>query len=389
MQYRRFGKTGLQMPVYSAGCMRSMQSWNDINQESIDNKEQERQLAILERAIAHGINHIETARGYGSSERQLGAILPHFKRQDLIIQTKVVPADDPKVFAGNVEDSLDRMQLDFVDLFAFHGINDFHSLWQVCRPGGCLSAARRLQQQGKLRWIGFSGHGFSEVIRDAICHERDGGFDYINIHWYTIFQKHTEVLQEAKARDLGVFIISPSDKGGMLYQPNEKIAALSKPLTPMQFNDLYCLQRPEIHTLSIGASRPGDYAEHVQALEYLEDSALLQGIYAGWQDAMELATGQRHPGDHWPLFPAYDKTPGYMNIPFILWLDNLVRGWDLQEFARARYGMLSQGSAWVSGNNGAHASSFDLTEIAKKAGMTTENLVTRLEDAHDRLQKPL
>ena len=43
---------------------------------------------------------------------------------------------------------------------------------------------------------------------------------------------------------MGVFIISPNDKGGKLYEPPPKLTELCAPLTPMQFNDLYCLARP-------------------------------------------------------------------------------------------------------------------------------------------------
>ena len=43
---------------------------------------------------------------------------------------------------------------------------------------------------------------------------------------------------------MGVFIISPNDKGGKLQEPGEKIKSLCAPLTPMQFNDLYCLAPP-------------------------------------------------------------------------------------------------------------------------------------------------
>jgi predicted aldo/keto reductase-like oxidoreductase len=49
---------------------------------------------------------------------------------------------------------------------------------------------------------------------------------------------------------MGVFIISPNDKGGKLYDPPAKLVDLCPPLTPMQFNALYCLARPQVHTLS-------------------------------------------------------------------------------------------------------------------------------------------
>src|SRR5947207_9559444 len=70
-----------------------------------------------------------------------------------------------------------------------------------------------------------------------------------------------------------VFIISPSDKGGKLYDPPPKLRKLCAPLTPIQFNDLYCLARPQVHTLSIGAARPGDFDEHIAALVHYENAA--------------------------------------------------------------------------------------------------------------------
>ena len=51
-------------------------------------------LAAVRRAVALGINHVETARGYGSSERQLGLVLPTLPREKLIVQTKVAPEAD-------------------------------------------------------------------------------------------------------------------------------------------------------------------------------------------------------------------------------------------------------------------------------------------------------
>ena len=67
-----------------------------------------------------------------------------------------------------------------------------------------------------------------------------GEFDYVNLHWYFIYnQLHWPMVEAAAEQDMGVFIISPNDKGGMLYNPTEKMASLCDPLTPMQWNDLY------------------------------------------------------------------------------------------------------------------------------------------------------
>jgi len=71
MRYRRFGKTNLRMPVLSCGGMRYQHKWQDVAPGEIPPENQANLEATIRRAIELGINHIETARGYGSSEMQL------------------------------------------------------------------------------------------------------------------------------------------------------------------------------------------------------------------------------------------------------------------------------------------------------------------------------
>lgn len=374
------------MPVLSAGFMRAMHSWQDVDAAAIERQSQDNLEAVAREALRLGINHFETARGYGTSERQLGCVLPSLARDSFILQTKVAPQADPENFVAAVLDSLQRLRVDRVDLLAIHGINTHRDLWHACRPEGCLAAARELQRQGRVGWVGFSGHGPTEVIVEAIRHGPEGGFDYVNLHWYAIFQQHTPALLEARAKDMGVFIISPSDKGGRLYHPPELLRGLSAPLTPMQFNDLFCLARPEIHTISIGAARPSDFAEHIGALAHLGDHDLINAVAGRWQAAMEAATGEGRPDAHWSRYPPWEEVPGYINIRFILWLHHLVEGWGLLEYARERYALLGRETGWVPGNTAAGVDRCDLGEIARAAEVAPEDLVRRLRLAHQRLQ---
>jgi len=70
VKYRRFGKTELQIPVFSCGGMRYQHKWDDIDPSEVPAEGQANIEAIIHRALELGINHIETARGYGSSEMQ-------------------------------------------------------------------------------------------------------------------------------------------------------------------------------------------------------------------------------------------------------------------------------------------------------------------------------
>src|SRR4051812_10349949 len=292
MIYRRFGKTNLQMPVFSCGGMRYQHKWQDVPLSEVPPENQANLEATIRRSIEVGINHIETARGYGSSERQLGLILPKFLREKLIVQTKIGPEEDAEQFTRNFEDSLQRLQLDHVDLLAIHGINNQQLVDWSIRPNGCLAAARKIQKRGLTKHVGFSTHAPLRDILTCLKHEADGGFDYVNLHWYYIFQRNWPAIEEATKRDIGVFIISPPDKGGNLYQPPPKLVELCKPLHPIVFNDLFCLSRSQVHTLSIGAARPGDFDLHLETLDLLGRAneilePILKRLRAAFESAVE------------------------------------------------------------------------------------------------------
>src|SRR6266511_3089991 len=265
MKYRRFGRTELRMSVVSCGGMRFQYKWQDVDPRDVPRDNQENLEATIHRAIELEINHIETARGYGSSEMQLGCVLPTFRRDNIIVQTKVAPHEKPEDFSRTFLKSLKNLRLDYVDLLALHGINHRPFLDWALRRDGCVAAARRLQRDGFVRHVGFSTHATTDIILDAV---NSGEFDYLNVHWYFVNHLNWPAIEAAHRLDMGVFIISPNDKGGKLYDPPPKLVDLCRPLTPMQFNDLYCLARREVHTLSCGAARPGDFDEHIAALDY-------------------------------------------------------------------------------------------------------------------------
>src|SRR5687767_15912676 len=98
MKYRWFGRTGLAMPVFSCGGMRYQFKWQDVPLQDIPTENQANLEATIRRAVELGINHIETARGYGSSEMQLGRVLPTFPRDKIIVQTKVAPMSTAQEF---------------------------------------------------------------------------------------------------------------------------------------------------------------------------------------------------------------------------------------------------------------------------------------------------
>jgi predicted aldo/keto reductase-like oxidoreductase len=365
MLYRRFGRTELQMPVFSCGGMRYQYQWKEVPQWQIPRDNQKNLEATIRRALELGINHIETARGYGSSEMQLGRILPKFPRENLIVQTKVSPKADAKEFERDLEKSLLSLRLDYIDLLGIHGINNAELLHYCTRPRGCLEVAKKWQAQGKIRFIGFSTHGATNIIIQAI---NTNEFDYVNLHWYYINQNNWPAIEAAHKLDMGVFIISPSDKGGKLYDPPAKLVKLCAPLSPIVFNDLFCLSHPQVHTLSIGAAKPTDFDEHLKTLELLDRASdILPSIMARLHQQAVATLGEDWVKTWHVNLPTYEETPGQVNIPVILWLRNLAIAYDMIDYAKMRYNLLGNGSHWFPGNKADQIDRLDLRQCLARS----------------------
>ena len=382
MKYRRFGRTELQMPVFTCGGMRYQHKWSDEQMDAIPKENQENLERTVMRALELGINHIETARGYGTSEIQLGQFLPKLPRDKMIVQTKVAPEETQEGFLATFEKSMRYLGLDYIDLFAFHGLNNLETLDQTLRKGGCMEVARELQRQGRIRHIGFSTHGPTDVIVKAI--ESDE-FDYVNLHWYFVNEFNQPAIDAATRHDMGVFIISPNDKGGKLYEPTPQFVECCRPLSPMKFNTLYCLAQPQIHTLSMGAARPSDFDEHIAALEFYDRAAEVTAPIAERLRAeLSRVLGADWVENWWKGIPSFEKIPGEVHVHEILRLWTYAKGLGMVEFGKMRYNLMGNAGHWFPGQN---AGQFD--EAALRRALADSPLVDRipevLRDAHNLL----
>ncbi|BAW95467.1 oxidoreductase aldo/keto reductase family protein [[Synechococcus] sp. NIES-970] len=333
MRYRRFGKTGRQLSIFSLGTMRALDS-------------PETMAATLEQAVSLGINHIETAPSYGASEQFLGQSLQVLNRprSDLFLTSKLLPKGNAADIQRTLEASLTQLKTDYLDGLAIHGINTPAHLQWFLDIG--LPALKPLQEQGYFRHLGFSTHGPLDLILQTI---NTGHFEFINLHYYYFFQRNAEAIAQAFAQDLGIFIISPGDKGGQLFTPPETLKKLCAPFSPLELTYRFLLGDRRITTLSFGAANPAELAPLLALADqdYPLTSAEQKKFTALAQhQSQQLQTTECH--------QCYDclPCPEAIAIPEILRLRNLAIAYDMQSYGEYRYQMLENAGHWFPGKKG-------------------------------------
>lgn len=111
----------------------------------------------LEMLLQHGINHIDVAASYGDAELRLAPWMARYRAQ-FFLATKTGQRT-AQAAKEELQRSLERMQVDYVDLWQFHGLVDPIE-WDIAlSPGGAIEAAVEAKAQGLVRAIGITGHG--------------------------------------------------------------------------------------------------------------------------------------------------------------------------------------------------------------------------------------
>lgn len=143
MEYAMLGKTGLRISRMGFGGI------------PIQKTDAQVTCALMEELVAHGVNYIDTARGYTVSEAYLGEALCGL-RDRFVLATKSM-ARTKEAMARDIETSLANLRTDHIDLYQVHNPS-LKELEQVCAPGGALEALLEAKAAGRIGHIGVTAH---------------------------------------------------------------------------------------------------------------------------------------------------------------------------------------------------------------------------------------
>jgi predicted aldo/keto reductase-like oxidoreductase len=159
METRPFGKTGESFPILSFGSQRIVDEHNCTEEEAIE---------IVNTAIDRGIRYFDVAWIYsmGQAETRLGKVVKH-RRSEMWLATKTW--DTTRDGARHqLEESLTRLQTDYVNEWRLHNVWDFARLNEFTGKGGALEAAIQARDEGLVRYISISSHTDPEILIEAL-----------------------------------------------------------------------------------------------------------------------------------------------------------------------------------------------------------------------------
>jgi aryl-alcohol dehydrogenase-like predicted oxidoreductase len=175
--------------------------------------------AVIEAALAAGINYFETARAYSGSEAYLGRGLKG--RRDQIFLTSKSHGRTFKEAMAHLSITLKNLETDYLDLWQVHDIRTMDEVEALGVPGGALEAFHHARERGWVRFIGITGHHDPEVLRRALTLFE---FDTVLLPVNPAEPQHASFLplaQEAMAKGMGVIAMKTLCRGQLPQMSEE------------------------------------------------------------------------------------------------------------------------------------------------------------------------
>jgi hypothetical protein len=246
MPRRVLGRTGVSVSILALGCGSRFLAYPA-----------DQATGVLEKAVALGINYLDTAIDYGKgeSETRLGRFLAT-RRRDVFVATKIPPSARSRDAAlREFEASLRRLQTDHVDLLHLHGLQDQADLAKIEAPDGALKALYELRAQKAARFVGMTSHADGGAMATAIeRHDLDCVQMAMNPSRALRFEELA--LPAANRKNLGVILMKVTGQDKLLGAGKADTAALLRYAWSLPISTAVCgMPRVEFLEANVASAR--------------------------------------------------------------------------------------------------------------------------------------
>ena len=245
MERRRLGRIGHMSSVLMYGGA----AIGDVTQDVAD--------ASIRQALEAGINHFDTAAAYGESEVRLGVWMSRIRGQ-IFLATKT--GDRTATGAlDSIRRSLERLEVEYVDLIQLHAIGDVEDLDRATGSGGALEGALKARDEGLVRAIGITGHGMDAPATHLEALRRFSFDTVLTPCNYRLwieddFRRDLEALEEEiRAQDAGLMFIKAVARNLWRPEPKHRYDTWYEPLDHQATIDAavaFALSRPTVSGLA-------------------------------------------------------------------------------------------------------------------------------------------
>ena len=230
----RLGRTGMNVSRIGFGGI------------PIQRDTEEDAIKVVRKCLELGINFLDTANGYTTSEERIGKAV-NGRRKNVFIATKSTSRATDGV-KEHLALSLKRLGTDYIDLYQFHNVSDAESLEKILAPGGPLEAVRQAQKEGKIKHIGITSHSRDMAI-EAV---KTDNFETVMFPFnFITLEAANDLIPLCRQHDVGFIAMKPF-AGGQLDDP------------ALAFK--YLLQFPDVLPIP-GIEKPEEIEEIVRIIE--------------------------------------------------------------------------------------------------------------------------
>jgi uncharacterized protein len=211
------GKTGIVIPRIAIG----------LGSRFLNIKTLEEALEMCNYALDNGLYYWDTAHDYVNastgaiSEERLGHIVKN-RRKEIFLSTKI-SARDPEKARQEIDESLKRLQTDHLDMLKIHAVESAEDVSAICKKGGVLDLFSKMKEEKITRFIGFSGHGDAQALKEMVDTGRfDSMLFAMNHYGENKDNRQGTVIPAAKEKGMGIMLMKT-------VRPKETIPGLAVP----------------------------------------------------------------------------------------------------------------------------------------------------------------